>query len=171
MLLLIISIYYKDLFFVWSKMMRNSKKLEEKKKKKNLDDELQSKYWYYSKDLIGLFFVWSKMMRYSKRLEENILKNLDDKLQSKYDFVNSLEWANKKSELDENNRYWTRNILYTKKPRNKINYVLNSNTKGIARVLYQILRTKNSWSHVNFPLMSGRPVTMIVQGYPFSQNI
>ena len=41
----------------------------------------------------------------------------------------------KKSELNENNRYWTRNILYTKKPRNKINYVLNSNTKGIARVL------------------------------------
>ena len=92
-------------------MMRNIKKPEEKKKKKNLDDELQSKYWYYSKDLIGLFFAWSKMTRYSKRLEENILKNLDDELQSKYDFVNSLEWANKKSELDENNRYWTRNIL------------------------------------------------------------
>lgn len=37
------------------------------------------------------------MMRYSKRLEENILiKNLDDELWNKYDFVNSLEWANKK---------------------------------------------------------------------------
>jgi hypothetical protein len=43
--------------------------------------------------------------------------------------------------------------------------------KALLGSFNQILRTKNSWSHVNFPLMSGRPVTMIVQGYPFSQNI
>jgi hypothetical protein len=36
--------------------MRYSKRLEENILK-NLDDELQSKYWYYSKYLIGLFFV------------------------------------------------------------------------------------------------------------------
>jgi hypothetical protein len=43
--------------------------------------------------------------------------------------------------------------------------------KALLGSFNQILTTKNSWSHVNFPLMSGRPVTMIVQGYPFSQNI